>query len=164
MDLDITESSEISEVFKVVMDKIISLNIEDRDRLKHNVKKSYIALDQKSLSFVLYELIDNALKFSENKIVKISGSKYKNNHYEIIITDTGVGFSQLELKNIKAGIQFNREKQEQQGLGLGLYLSKKIVKNSNGVLSIVSKENSGTQISIFLPLYKEAKKKLTNLI
>jgi two-component system sensor kinase len=46
--------------------------------------------------------------------------------------------------------QFNRDKTEQQGLGLGLYITKHIIKKSDGIITILSEENEGTKVSIFL--------------
>jgi len=154
LDVKVTESSEINEVFLNVIDKIFSLNENARNLVEHHVFKAHIALNNNNLNFILFEIIDNALKFSQNSVVKVTGKKYKNNYYELIIKDNGIGFSQSQLKNIKAGLQFHREKNEQQGLGLGLYLSKKIIKKAAGIISIVSNENEGTQISIYLPLFK----------
>jgi signal transduction histidine kinase len=69
-----------------------------------------------------FELIDNALKFSEdNKIIMVSGTTYNEEFYELIIKDF-IGFSENELNKIGATQQFNREKKEQ--LGLGLFLAK----------------------------------------
>lgn len=110
-------------------------------------------MSEKYLNFILFELIDNALKFSSStKIICVSGERCDNNYYELVIRDFGIGFSEEELKRIGAAQQFNREKNEQQGLGLGLFLSKIIVKKSNGVFTIVSTPNEGTTIRIFLPL------------
>jgi two-component system sensor kinase len=154
LDVNTKESSEISAVFLSAINKIFSLDEYASNSLEHRIHKAHLALNTYNLKFVLFEIIDNALKFSQNSVVTVTGKKYKNNHYELIIQDSGIGFSPSQLKNIKAGIQFNREKNEQQGLGLGLYLSKRIVKKANGIFSIVSTENEGTQITIYLPLYK----------
>jgi two-component system sensor kinase len=54
-----------------------------------------------------------------------------------------------ELKLIDGTVQFNRDKTEQQGLGLGLYITKHIIKKSDGI-TILSEENEGTKVSIFL--------------
>jgi K+-sensing histidine kinase KdpD len=70
-----------------------------------------------------FELIDNALKFSEdNKIIMVSGTTYNEEFYELIIKV--FWFSENELNKIGTQQQFNREKKEQQGLGLGLFLAK----------------------------------------
>jgi two-component system sensor kinase len=53
-----------------------------------------------------------------------------------------------ELKLIDGTVQFNRDKTEQQGLGLGLY-NKHIIKKSDGI-TILSEENEGTKVSIFI--------------
>ena len=106
------------------------------------------------MQYLFFELIDNALKFSSNnKIIIVSGERFNNKYYELVIRDFGIGFSEQELNKIGAAQQFNREEREQQGLGLGLFLSKIIIKKSNGVFTIVSKENKGTTIKLFLPLH-----------
>ena len=69
-----------------------------------------------------------------------------------MIRDFGIGLSKQELSRIGAAQQFNREENEHQGLGLGLFLSRIIVKKSDGIFSIVSKVNEGTRIKILLPL------------
>ena len=69
----------------------------------------------------------------------------------MVIRDFGIGFSEEELKKIGAAQQFNREEREQQGLGLGLFLSKIIIKSSRGNFKIISRENEGTTIKIMLP-------------
>jgi signal transduction histidine kinase len=110
-------------------------------------------MSEKYLHFVLFELIDNALKFSPStKIVCVSGERFNDEYYELVIRDFGIGFSEEELKKIGAAQQFNREEREQQGLGLGLFLSKIIIKKSKGVFTIISNTNEGTSIKIFLPL------------
>jgi two-component system sensor kinase len=155
LEVNNTESSEINAVFFNVTKKLFLLDQNAHHLLQHKVYKARIALSTYHLNFILFEIIDNALKFSQNRVVTVTGKKYKKNYYELIIKDNGIGFSPSQLKNIKAGLQFNREKNEQQGLGLGLYLTKKIIKKATGIFSIVSNENEGTQISIYLPLVSD---------
>ena len=102
---------------------------------------------------MLYELIDNALKFSPQKEkVIVSGKKHNEKYYQIQIHDFGTGLTDEEIKNIGALKQFQREIREQQGMGLGLFLSKNIIEKSDGIFKIHSKANKGTEISILLPL------------
>jgi signal transduction histidine kinase len=105
------------------------------------------------LEFVLYELIDNALKFSPQiKKVFITGKNHNEKYYQIVIKDFGVGLTEEEIRNIDEQKQFKRELREQQGLGLGLFLSKNIIEKANGIFNIRSKTNEGTEISILIPL------------
>lgn len=106
------------------------------------------------MNFILFELIGNALKFSKNdKKIIVSGKIYNNEYYELLIQDFGIGFSTEELKEIDVHKQFDRNKKEQQGLGLGLFISKAFIKKTKGVFSIISQKNVGTTIKLFFPLH-----------
>lgn len=148
-------SCEILNTFLNTKEKIFKIYEGQEKRISFEIDKATIKFNKKHLEFIFFELIDNALKFSsDNKIIIVSGEQFNNEYYELVIRDFGIGLSQQELKKIGASQQFNREKREQQGLGLGLFLSKIIIKKSAGVFTIISKENEGTTIKIFLPLYK----------
>jgi len=146
--------SKINQTFFDVKRKILKIHKIKDSRILFKIKEAELNFDQNHLSFILFELIDNALKFSEtNKRVIIYGAPFNDKYYELTISDYGIGFSEEELKNIDAGQQFNREKREQQGLGLGLFLSRMIIKKSKGLFTILSKLDEGSKISIFLPLH-----------
>lgn len=151
-------SCEILDEFLNTKEKIFKIHESQEKRITYDVDKAKVNVSQEHLQFIFYELIDNALKFSaDNKMIIISGVQYNDKYYELTITDFGIGLSEQELNRIGAAQQFNREEKEQQGLGLGLFLSRVIVKKSNGVFSIVSKINEGTNIKIFLPLHQNPK-------
>jgi two-component system sensor kinase len=146
------ENCEVEDVFWETKNKISKTYKDQEKRITFEIHKSVLKIDKTHLNFILFELIDNAFKFSpHDSIIIVSGKKFNDKYYELVIRDYGIGFSEEELKTINAAQQFNREKIEQQGLGLGLYLSKTIIKKAGGVFSIVSKENMGTTISLFLP-------------
>jgi two-component system sensor kinase len=153
--LNFTEDSqtEILDSLSVVIQKYIKLNKEQEDRLEFNIDKSNIKIANAFLEFVTYELIDNALKFSPQlKKVSIIGKNYNEKYYQIVIKDFGVGLTEEEIRNIDEQKQFKRDIREQQGLGLGLFLSKNIIEKANGIFNIRSKKNEGTEISILIPL------------
>lgn len=123
-------------------------------RISFDVNESNIKIKDEYLNFILFELIDNALRFSKNeKKIIVSGKKHNNEYYELVIQDFGIGFSNEELKEINVNQQFDREQKEQQGLGLGLYISKNFMKKTRGVFSIISQKNVGTTIKLFFPLH-----------
>jgi signal transduction histidine kinase len=149
-------SSEILNAFLKTKEKIFKIHEGQEKRINFEIDKATIKISQEHLQYIFFELIDNALKFSSNnKVIAVSGAHFNDEYYELVIRDFGIGFSKQELNKIGAAQQFNREEREQQGLGLGLFLSKIVIKKSNGVFTIVSKENEGTTIKIFLPLYTE---------
>lgn len=146
-------STEILNAFVKTKEKIFKIYEDQEKRITFEIDKAMIKISEEHLQYLFFELIDNALKFSSNnKVIIVSGEQFNNEYYELVIRDFGIGFSEQELNKIGAAQQFNREAREQQGLGLGLFLSKIIIKKSNGVFTIVSKENEGTTINLFLPL------------
>lgn len=157
LDFSDESQSEISNIFSNVKESLVPIYDNKEKLINFEIEKANIKISNENLYFILFELIDNSLKFSPaNKIVMISGVRLNEKFYELIIRDFGIGFNEHELKKIGAAKQFNREEREQQGLGLGLFLSKIIIKKSKGVFTIISKENEGTTIKIFLPLCKNA--------
>ena len=61
-----------------------------------------------------------------------------------------------EIKHIGAFHQFDRQKHEQQGLGLGLVLVQKIVAQCQAEFSLTSQPGAGTQAKIIFPLAKSS--------
>ncbi|MEZ7506127.1 response regulator [Flavobacterium sp. Arc2] len=149
--LENSESKIVKSISKVKVE-IQRLYEDSEERIVFKIKEADIKISQKYLDFILFELIENALKFSFRSTVVVTGVPFEDRYYKVVIQDSGIGFSEDELKKIDAGKQFNREIREQQGLGLGLFLSKTILKKSKGVFSITSTENKGTEITLFFPM------------
>ena len=110
--------------------------------------------DKVHISNILYNLIDNAIKYSpENPTIMISTSPYKNG-IEISVRDNGVGVSEEAQKHIFE--KFYREPTGNvhniKGFGLGLNYVKTIVEFYNGNVRLVSKKNEGSTFIIKLPL------------
>jgi len=123
--------------------------------LEMNIEPMDIKINPEYLQRMILELVDNALKFSKTGTkVKISG-KAIDDEYHLEITDLGRGFILESLDQIAPFKQFNRKKYEQQGLGIGLYLVKRIVDFNQGELKFVSLEGEGTRVMITLPLAQQ---------
>jgi len=67
------------------------------------------------------------------------------------ISDLGRGFSTEQITKVGAYMQFDRKMQEQQGLGLGLTICKRLTELHGGTLTIQSEPNVSTEITIKLP-------------
>jgi two-component system sensor kinase len=148
-------SSEILNTLSKVIDKTIAIDSNNKKRIDVEVEKATINITESNLEFILFELLDNALKFSnENKNVIVLGKTHDENYYKLVILDFGNGFNPEDINNISPFNQFNRNEMEQQGLGLGLFISKKIIKKCKGQINIISKDKIGTEITILLPLSK----------
>ncbi len=141
----------IVSVFQAVRAKLGIVYPNVVSRFDASVKDAVVKVEEKFLAFILYELIDNALKFSHPNTVRIRGIVKENKYYQFSIKDHGIGIQAEDLQEINFGHQFNVEKLEQHGLGLGLFMSKKIVEKFGGILNITSEKNKGTKIILYFP-------------
>jgi signal transduction histidine kinase len=69
----------------------------------------------------------------------------------ISVTDQGRGFSTEDITKVGAYMQFDRKIQEQQGLGLGLVIAKRLTELHGGTLSIQSERGNRTTVTVKLP-------------
>lgn len=110
----------------------------------------YITADQNRIKQVMTNLLSNAVKFTDKGSITIKASKLwqekKNIIIKIEIIDTGIGISKTNQKNLftkfsQVDSSFTRN---QEGLGLGLTISKELVELMNGEIGVESKENEGS--------------------
>jgi PAS domain S-box-containing protein len=116
----------------------------------------HILGDKNRLSQVLKNLMSNSLKFTDCGSIGLHVEK-KDNHILIIVSDTGIGISQDELKKIftKFYQAYTGEDRNNEGTGLGLFISKEIVKKHNGTIWAESEVGKGSRFIIQLPyVYK----------
>lgn len=121
-----------------------------------NLEPVEIQINPEYLQRMVLELVDNALKFSKSGQQVIINGVTHDEEYKIEVIDTGRGFRLDSLDDIAPFKQYNRKKFEQQGLGIGLYLVRRLVDFNQGHLKITSIEGEGSRISIELPLGIEA--------
>lgn len=112
------------------------------------------SIDTEKFSKILNNLLSNALKFSnENQNVRCD-LFFIDNQLVIKISDEGIGISESEIHKIfdrfyqgKASSQ-----QVQPGSGIGLALTKELIKLMNGTIEVQSVVNQGTTFTVTLPL------------
>ena len=97
------------------------------------------------------ELTDNAFKFSHPGDIVTVVCSMEEGTFHLTVTDKGRGISSNDISRIGAYMQFDREYFEQQGSGLGLVITKKIVELYDGKMMIKSTVGKGTSILVSLP-------------
>ena len=158
---------------KVVIEKIPFNLPEVIDEVASNVKSAYknkeVALsfafsdivnnlnfstDAYRVKQILYNLISNAFKFTEQGTVHIEADArlYKDDIYEIgvAVTDTGIGIKEEQQEHI-----FNEFTQANDeiskfygGFGLGLHISQKLARLLNGKIYLESEEGKGSTFTL----------------
>lgn len=105
------------------------------------------------IKIVLYNLILNALNFTEKGYITISGGKNKNGIL-IKVKDEGKGMTQEQINNVMSELYIvsSANVDNRKGNGLGYLIIKDMLKLVNAKFVIKSKREHGTMVTIFLPV------------
>ena len=108
--------------------------------------------DSKWTSEALFNLLDNAVKYtSAGGKIAVSVVLWEM-YVEIKVTDTGKGISESNQAAIFRRFYREEEVHDQQGVGIGLYLAREIVTRQGGYIKVVSELGQGSEFSIMLPV------------
>jgi signal transduction histidine kinase len=100
---------------------------------------------------ILEELVDNAFRYSKTGAIVTVAADVQGSDWHLEIGDQGRGMTAEQIAQIAAYTQFERNYYEQQGVGLGLYLSKRLVELHGGSFWIDSLPHRYTRVHIRLP-------------
>jgi signal transduction histidine kinase len=112
--------------------------------------------DPEKISLVIQNLIDNAIKYTKGKgEIKIT-MEQDGQMVRTSIKDSGVGIPEAQKKFVfqKFFRSDNALKNQTIGTGLGLFIAKSIVEESDGKIWFESQEGKGTAFYFTLPVYK----------
>ncbi|MEQ9105382.1 MAG: ATP-binding protein [Rhodothermales bacterium] len=155
-------STETLEARDVVEEAVATMrDVAERKGLKFVVEEPAerirVAADKYMFARVVYNLVNNAVKFTEEGEVRIRMG-VEGECARIDIMDTGVGIEQKFLPEL-----FEEYMQESdgnarshEGSGLGLAISSQMMGLMNGTISVDSAKNMGSTFSIWFPLAEQA--------
>lgn len=133
----------INQVQKKAKEKKININLEEVDKIK-------IYHDKNWISEAIFNLLENAVKYSTNN----SKIDIKIQSYEMFVRidvkDNGIGIQEDELPKIFRRFYRGSNVEDIEGIGIGLYLTREIVNKHGGYIKVKS-NNNGSIFSIFLP-------------
>jgi signal transduction histidine kinase len=120
--------------------------------IKLQIEPEYLKVPKVQLVYLLKELLENAVKYSEmDSEIIVLGEKQPAG-YCITVKDCGIGMDKKEIDNIGIFKQFSRDIYSQDGNGLGLAICKKIVQMNNGQISFESEKGKSTTVKVTLPI------------
>lgn len=121
-------------------------------------------LDKNAFKIIFMNLIDNAIKYAGNEFSLNIICYCREKYFKIEFIDQGVGIPAKEYKRIfrKFYRVYNYETPNVRGTGLGLFITKEILKFHGSKISAMSPSTGvGTIIQIEIPIYKKAKRNFT---
>lgn len=105
--------------------------------------------DEKWTTEAIWNIVDNALKYTDNGGVKIVVKEYEM-FVCIEISDTGRGIPEAEQAQIFSRFYRSENSSPEEGLGIGLYLARQIISSENGYIKVSSEKGKGSVFSVFL--------------
>ncbi len=117
-----------------------------------NVQNIALQISEGDLRKIIEELTDNAFKFSKPGTPVNIVSNREPNRYTVHIQDHGRGMTSEQIQSVGAYMQFGRMLHEQQGLGLGLVIARRLAELHNAKFQIQSVPDRGTQVSLTFPI------------
>jgi two-component system sensor histidine kinase/response regulator len=149
-----------------IVNKFISLYKERANQKNIQINndispESLIYADSMTISTVIRNLIDNAIKFTNpGGQVTISSISYDNSFEEIVITDTGIGIGAIGLQKL-----FHMDQKYktigtagENGTGLGLILCKDFVEANGGTIWVESEKGKGSAFKFTVPRWIDEEK------
>lgn len=100
----------------------------------------------------VFNIIDNAVKYTHNTGTIIIDTMQYEMFARVDITDNGIGIDEKEINKIFKRFYRGEHTQDEDGVGLGLYLARKIISKQNGYIKVKSCISQGSIFSLFFPL------------
>ena len=138
----------LEDVRLTLSDNIIAANT----MLTSKINISEITFSKRKLRTIIYNLVNNAIKFRATKRQsKILVTTKKQKDFMIIsVKDNGIGIKKKHLESIFS--KYYRLENAIEGSGIGLYLVKEIVNNSGGKILVTSEAGKGTEFQVYLKI------------
>jgi two-component system phosphate regulon sensor histidine kinase PhoR len=146
---------DLHDIIEKAVDNII-LQIEKKEGEIHtnlNATNHFISGDQTHISNIIYNLLDNANKYSNEKPEIVITTQDVPDGIEIIVKDNGIGISKEAKKHIfdKFYRVHTGNLHDVKGFGLGLSYVKTMTQAHNGKIDVVSELGKGSSFIIVLP-------------
>ena len=119
-------------------------------QIRYSLESCTAKFDNKWTQEAIFNLLDNAVKYSpENTAITVSIKVFEM-FVCICVADQGIGIPEEELPRIFGRFYRGQNVREQNGVGIGLYLSRQIIEGQGGYITAESNDN-GSVFKIFLP-------------
>ncbi|MDP9381944.1 MAG: PAS domain S-box protein [Chloroflexota bacterium] len=146
----------LSEALREVLSELRGWAPDFEFRLDERVSDLFVVGDRQRIQQVMTNLLTNAVKYSKGRRQIDVCIERRDDQAVISVSDYGIGIPREQEPEV-FGLYFrgaNASANNYGGLGMGLYISKRIVDHHGGSIGLVSKEGEGSTFYFSLPLAK----------
>jgi len=147
---------DLIELIKDVVQILSKACLDKQLTIRSNLPESFSCFsDKRRIKQILINLLDNAIKFSNEGEIIISLTQ-RESFFTVTFSDTGIGISDDDAN--KLFLPFSKLNPTQannprgKGTGLGLYLSQRLANKLGGQITMTSEPNKGSNFSLTLPI------------
>lgn len=145
-------SVNIPNTFKSIIDEITPILKKGQHIIyKHTSESTICMLDVQILKNILFNLISNASKYSDEDKPIVITTTIENNTFIVSVKDEGYGIPEDDQAYLFTRFFRANNVNNIQGTGLGLNIVKKYIELMNGKIDFESKLNEGSTFTIFIP-------------
>ena len=143
------ETQKIAPILQRVQKQFEAKAAEKGLKLMIQPTEADACFDAKWTTEALCNLVDNAIKYTEHGGVSISVTSYEL-FVRVDVKDTGVGIPEAQQAQIFSRFYRGEEQAPQEGVGIGLHLTREILQKEGGYIKVSSQPGEGSIFSMFL--------------
>ena len=141
---------EIQPMLQDIYEQYISKASEKNLELNIEKTTSKATFDRKWTTEALGNIVDNAIKYTNTGEINIKVHEYEI-FTRIDISDTGIGISESEQAEVFSRFYRSQSVHNDEGVGIGLYLTREIISSEGGYIKLTSELGVGSTFSVYIP-------------
>lgn len=139
----------LDDIIRKAVRKYSKSFIRKRIKLNYEALNYYVLTDEKWLTFVIEQILSNALKYTDEGQISIYMDE--NSSGTLVIEDTGIGIDEGDLPRVfENGFTGFNGRSDKKSTGIGLYLCKRIIDKLSHTITLESYVGKGTKVYIGL--------------
>lgn len=141
---------EIQPMLQDIYEQYISKASEKNLELNIEKTTSKATFDRKWTTEALGNIVDNAIKYTNAGEITINVKEYEI-FTRIDISDTGIGIAETEQAEVFSRFYRSQSVHNDEGVGIGLYLTREIISSEGGYIKLTSELGEGSTFSVYIP-------------
>ena len=148
-------AGDLEKLINNTIDTILQTNDKPNIKIDRHLKKmdQLIFFDAIRIEQVLINFLTNAIKYSPENNHIIVNTFIDEDEVKVSVTDFGIGIPNFKQEAVfRKFYRVEESSVQYQGMGIGLYICSEIIKQHEGTIGLVSKEQQGSTFYFTLPL------------
>lgn len=146
-----TKIGDLSEVAEHAAAQYREKALEKQISIALKLQPSKVVMDAKWTEEALCNLVDNAIKYTQTGGCIVLESRDYEFFGSVCVSDNGPGIAEEEQTKIWGRFYRSPEAVTQEGVGIGLYLTRQILSEQSGYIRVKSKKGEGSSFQVYLP-------------